>query len=265
MSNTNTHTKVSRSIVVPTFNQSAMTVRCFESIRRNTTAEYELIWVDNGSSPDQFSIVYHAAKRLALPTKVIRFKNNMGFIKATNAGICEAAGEYVLLLNNDTEVGCRWDEKLVKPLSNIDIGAVGPVTQSAIAWQEVAHVNKRYGKNMPIYHGTVDIYAKLLDQNYGNEYIEITTGPLAFFAVAIRRETFAEIGLLDEAYGLGLADDDDFCMRLRVAGMKLMLSLGTFVFHHHRTTFRSLNVRVDDMLRKNLKILKDKKQKLANS
>jgi GT2 family glycosyltransferase len=252
-----------RSIVVPTFNQAPLTVRCFESIKRNTSSDYELIWVDNGSAKDQFDAIYWATRRLCLPTKLIRFRKNMGFIKATNAGICAASSEYVILLNNDTEVGCRWDEKLIKPLHDVEVGAVGPVTQSPIAWQSVNNVNKRWSKNLPEFQGTADGYSKILDQKFGGAYIEITTGPLAFFCVAMRRELFAEIGLLDTIYGLGLAEDDDFCKRLRLADMKLMLSLGTFVYHHHRTTFRAIGANVDAMLRNNLKILREKKQNLV--
>ena len=258
------NTKTKATIIVPTFNQAPLTVRCFESIKRNTQSDYELLWVDNGSAQNQFEAIYRAVKRLNIVTKLVRFKRNQGFIRATNAGIREASGEYVLLLNNDTEVGFHWDESLIKPLHNIEVGAVGPITQSKIAWQEVVNVNRRWHKNIPEFQGTVDSYSKILDRNFGGEYIEITTGPLAFFCVAMRRETFAEIGFLDEAYGIGLADDDDFCMRLRLAGMTLMLSLGAFVHHCHRTTFKAIGANVDSLLRTNLKILKDKKQQFSN-
>lgn len=252
------------SIIVPTFNQAALTTKCFESIKRNTSSvTYELIWVDNGSTADQFDAIYKAIRRLSLPAKLIRFKKNKGFIQATNAGIREASGEFVLLLNNDTEVGYRWADKLIKPLHNIEVGAVGPLTQSKIAWQEISHVTKKWHKKIPEYQGTTETYSKILDQKLGDEYIEITSGPLAFFAVALRRETFGEIGLLDEVYGPGLADDDDFCFRLRAAGLKLLLSIGTFVYHCHRTTFKATGVNVDALLRKNVRIFQEKKKNLA--
>ena len=247
------------SIIVPIFNQAALTVRCFESIKRNTSLTYELIWIDNGSQPAQFNEIYHAIKRLDIPTKLVRFKRNMGFIKATNAGILEASGDHVILLNNDTEVGHRWDVKLIKPLADSAVGAVGPVTQSKIAWQEISHVNRKFNLQLPGFQGTIESYSKLLDQRFSDKYIEVAATPLAFFCTALRKQTFGEVGLLDERFGLGLADDDDFCGRLRAAGKRLMLSVGTFVYHHHRTTFRAAGVNVDALLRTNLKLLREKR------
>lgn len=246
------------SVVMPVFNQAQLTIRCFESIKRNTSLPYELIWIDNGSAPRDFNAVYNAAQRLGLPTKLVRFKDNMGFIKATNQGIREATGEQVILLNNDTEVGYRWAEKLLKPLADSAVGAVGPVTQSKIAWQEISHVNKKFNLQLPGFQGTTDSYSKLLDQRFGDKYIEVASTPLAFFCTALRRQTFVELGLLDERFGLGLAEDDEFCLRLRAAGKKLVVSAGCFIFHHHRTTFKAIGAPVDGILRANLKLLKEK-------
>ena len=248
------------SIIVPTFNQATLTIKCFDSIRQNTVAPYELIWVDNGSRDADLNPVFRIVERSNIQAKLVRFRTNTGFVTATNAGIREAQGEHIILLNNDTEVGYRWDEKLVKPLTDPAVGAVGPVTQSRIAWQEIGHVNARWQTKLPTFRGSTDVFSKILDQGFGDKYVEVEKTPLAFFCVALRREVFSEIGLLDERFGPGLADDDDFCFRLRQAGKKLILSLGTFVFHHHRVTFRATGVQIDSLLRMNTQKLKQKRE-----
>ncbi|KKL10426.1 hypothetical protein LCGC14_2555930, partial [marine sediment metagenome] len=88
------------SIVIPTWNQAAMTAQCFASIRAHTKTAYEIIWIDNGSKPDEFSVMRSQATRPRVHTKLIKYQENVGFIKATNAGIREAEGEFIILLNN---------------------------------------------------------------------------------------------------------------------------------------------------------------------
>jgi len=189
----------------------------------------------------------------------------MGFVKATNQGIKEAVGEYIIMLNNDTEVYWKWATKLIKPLMhNPEIGAVGPVTQSKISWQEAGNLNMRFGTALPRYVPNQAAYAQMLAK-YDGEYLDIKKNNLAFFCTAFRRKVFDEVGLLNEQFNIGLGEDDEFCMRLRHHGYKQLLSLGTFVFHHHRTTFSDLRLGVDSLRRHNLKILRRTEKELAQS
>jgi len=251
------------SIVTPVWNQADLTVQCFASIRENTKLPYEIIWVDNGSSPDNFKIVRQQATRPRMHTKLIRNARNLGFVKATNQGIQEAEGEYVILLNNDTQVSYKWATNLIKPLMNDPkVGIVGPVTQSTIAWQEAGHLNKRWNLNMPKYGGDIPKYAELLKRNFSGKYIDVGKNPLSFFCAAFRRSIFDELGSLDTDFGIGLGDDDHYCMITRNAGYKLYLSLSTFVLHAHRSTFKAMKLDVDHLQRIAQKTLKRKKKEL---
>lgn len=251
------------SIISPVWNQADLTVQCFASIRENTKLPYEIIWVDNGSSPDNFKIIRQQATRPRVHTKLIRNNKNLGFVKATNQGIAEAEGDYVILLNNDTQVSYKWATNLVKPLMNDpEVGIVGPVTQSKIAWQEASHLNKRWNLDMPTYGGDIARYAQLLGTRFGGRYLDVGKNPLSFFCAAFRRSMFDELGSLDTDFGIGLGDDDHYCMLVRNAGYKLYLSLGTFVLHAHRSTFKALKVDVDHLQRIAQKTLKRKKKEL---
>lgn len=262
------------SIIVPVHDQSEKTVKCFASIRAHTKTPYELIWVDNGSSPEHFGPIRRQAIRPRVHTKLVKLKTNTGFVKATNLGIKEVDKDckYVILLNNDTEVSERWAAKLIQPLKDDPtIGAVGPVTQSGIAWQQARYLNLRWGLGVPTFTKrhkvarSINAYARTLDKMFGNKYVDVGRGPLSFFCVALRKETIDAVGMLDEDFGLGFGDDDEYCCRLSMCGYKLVLSLGTFVYHHHRTTFKALKLPVPTLQRRNTALLKRKKARLNGS
>jgi len=257
------------SIVIPVCNEAAKTVKCLASIRANTKMAHEVIWVDNGSDSNNFGLIKRQATKPNVHTKLIRLKQNVGFVKATNIGIQEAekSSKYIILLNNDTEVSQRWATKLITPLKkDPKVGAVGPITQSGISWQEAAHLNRRWDLKIPRFpkqwdkNGNIHNYSTTISSMFKNQYIDIGTLPLSFFCVALRKETFDQIGLLDEDFGMGLGDDDEYCFRLRAHKLKLVLSLETFVFHHHRTTFKTLKLSVDSIRRRNIRTLRTKKK-----
>ena len=251
------------SIVIPVLNQAEKTIMCLRSIRANTKLPHEIIWVDNGSKTSEYSMIRRQATRPRVQCKLVKNGYNLGFVKATNQGIHEAVGEYVILLNNDTEVSWKWATRLIKPLMhNPKIGAVGPVTQSTLSWQSPAHLNMRFDLSMPRYTNNPPEYAQMLINKYDGEYLDAEKTNLSFFCAAFRRSMFKEVGLLNEEISIGLGDDDEYCLRMRAAKYKLLVSLGTFVYHHHRTTFNDLRLGLDSLRRHNLKILKKTAKRL---
>lgn len=250
------------SIVVPVYNQSGVTVQCFNSIRKNTQLPFELIWVDNGSSKDEFTVISRQAKLPGTNCVVLRNKENLGFIKATNQGISHATGKFIILLNNDTEVSPNWDKQLIQPLErNEEIGAVGPITHSRIAWQTAEYINSRWGLAIPEYKliGKKK-YPENLEKRFAAKYLDVTDVDLtlAFFCTAIPKTVFEKLGSLCEEFSIGLGDDDEYCARLRAYGYRLLVSLGTFVYHYHRTTFSSIKIGEESLRKYNSKVLKRK-------
>lgn len=241
------------------FNQSGVTVNCFHSIRFNTKIPYEVIWVDNGSKKDEYEIILRQAKLLN-KCKIIRNKENMGFVKATNQGIDLASGDYIILLNNDTVVSSGWEEELIYPLQKRQCSVVGPLTDSRLAWQTAKFVNATWKTAIPEYvFSERKFYKQKLDR-YHYKYLDITKDKvnLAFFCAAIPKDVVKEVGKLCEEFTIGLGDDDEYCARLRSRGHKLFLSLGAFVKHYHRTTFTAMGIGEDSLRSYNKKILNKK-------
>ena len=205
-------------IIIPTYNLPEMTVACLNSIRQHTS-DYRIIWVDNGSSEaakDQVCAVLSD-----MPHVAVMLDSNTGFIKATNAGIRASDAPYLCLLNNDTEVEAAWLERMLAVFDDDPkIGLVGPTT-TAHSWQNRETVFKAlYGQPPPRW-----LYVHTM---------------LAFFCTVIRGEVIDSVGLLDEGYGVGFGDDDDYCRRVVKAGWKMALAMDVLIKHHHRTTFKSL-------------------------
>ena len=63
---------------------------------------------------------------------------------------------------------------------------------------------------------------------------------LVFFCVMIKREVINKIGLLDEKFGVGLGDDDDYCHRAEAAGFRLAFVGNLEIYHKHKATFKAL-------------------------
>jgi GT2 family glycosyltransferase len=63
---------------------------------------------------------------------------------------------------------------------------------------------------------------------------------VAFFCVAMRRDVFEQIGFLDESYGLGFFEDDDYCKRVIEAGYEIQIVDDAFVHHHLSASFAQL-------------------------
>ena len=169
------------SIVIPTYNHlEDLLEPCLESIIKYTNLNLkttEVIVVCNGCIDDSANYVR------SLGFKCIEVKEAIGYTKATNIGIKEAIGEFVILLNNDTilleQENNSWLEIMEEPFKNPKTGITGPI--------------------------------KSYCDKANREFI-------IFFCAMIRRSLFDEIGLLDEIFSPGGGEDTDFCIRAENSG-----------------------------------------------
>jgi GT2 family glycosyltransferase len=192
---------------------------------------------------------------------------NLGFIKAINIGLTLSVKKFggvgnVALLNNDVEVTEGWLDRMSRSMERDQtVKAVGPVTGECKSWQSYENA----GVSVPVFtppEGFAEMDTEGRARSLADCYGELAgrCGMLAFFCTVFKREVFEKIGFLDEAFGVGLGDDDDFCKRMKSAGMRCFLSMGTYVFHNHRTTFRELysEQEISDMQADRKKVYRDK-------
>ncbi|MDD3905590.1 MAG: glycosyltransferase family 2 protein [Candidatus Omnitrophica bacterium] len=221
-------------IIIPIWNQHALTKDCIESVFKNTRGtDYRLILVDNAS--DEATRVYLEGLGKAWPAEVtvIRNETNLGFVKAVNKGIAVSSAPYICLLNNDTLVAKNWlKEMMAIAESAEDIGIVNPSSNN---------LGQKSAQGEPL-----ESYAARIAKDAG-QYIELGAG--IGFCMLIKRKVIERIGSFDEIYGMGNFEDTDFSRRAVQAGYKCVRACGAYVYHRENTSFGKVKTFDEDFKR----------------
>jgi GT2 family glycosyltransferase len=218
------------SIVMVTYNNLTYTRNCLTSIFTKTRyPNYEIIVVDNGSTDGTPAYLTQLSQARA-DLEVIVNDQNLGFARANNQGIAASTGRYIVLLNNDTLVTRGWLGGLVEHLRDPRVGAVDPVTNMA---GNEARIDVDYAMLE-----SMDIFAVRYTTRHMDETLEVAMLPM--FCLAMRREVYEEVGPLDERFGVGMFEDDDYARRLKLAGYKTIVAQDVFIHHIGNASFGQL-------------------------
>jgi GT2 family glycosyltransferase len=219
------------SLLVVTHNNLVFTKLCLESVIANTDVPfYEIVAIDNGSTDDTRAYLDRLARRRPGLVRVAHNRENLGFAAAVNQGVALARGDVLVLLNNDTIVSQGWLRGLVAHLEDPRVGAVGPATNRIGNEAEIETSYQTYGE--------FEEFARERARQHRGERLEVPA--LTMFCFALRRETVHRIGLLDERFGLGMLEDDDYSLRLHRAGYALICADDVFVHHFDKASFGHL-------------------------
>lgn len=218
------------SIIVVTYNNLDLTTACIDSLIRNTTyPSFEIIVIDNASEDGTQSYLRQLS-RSELPIRIELNRENRGFAAANNQGLRMAKGDVLVLLNNDTLVPKGWLDPLLRHLDDPSVGLVGPVTNE-IGNEAKISVDYLDPEGMEVF----------ADQNaarHPRQFFDIPM--LAMFCVAMRRDVMEAVGPLDEAFGLGLFEDDDYSRRIQDKGFRTICAEDAFVHHVGGASFTKL-------------------------
>jgi GT2 family glycosyltransferase len=202
---------------------------CIESVITNTNIDNnELILVDNASTDDTAVYLESLANKNSNIFVIIN-EFNKGYAGGNNDGLKIAKGQYIVLLNNDTLVSNGWLDSLLKIFEEQPrIGLVGPVTNSAGNEQQI----NIKGLNESNFERISGSYTR---RQKGQWFI---TERLGFFCVAMRRRVFEKVGYLDERFGIGMFEDDDYSARVKSNGFFLAIVEYCFVYHKGSISFK---------------------------
>jgi GT2 family glycosyltransferase/glycosyltransferase involved in cell wall biosynthesis len=216
------------SIIVLSYMNWAFTEATLRSVLAFSDYDnLEVLVVDNGSTDE---IVHQLREFVARDERMQLILNgeNLGYAAGNNVGLRRASGDYVVLLNNDTFVTRGWVADLIRPLKlDSSIGLVSPTTNNIGNEQKITISYRSMEEMARTSRSFVRQHARA----------RFDTDSVAFFCAATRRDVLDSVGLLDETFGLGFFEDDDYCQRVLAAGYTIQIVDDVFVHHHLSASF----------------------------
>lgn len=226
-------------IVICVHNALSDVKKCLSSIVANTLPPYRLILIDDGSDDDTMRYLQEFSKSQG----AVLFRNDVagGYTKAANIGLKASSAPWVILLNSDVIVSFGWHQELLKiGMSDPKIGLVGPSSNTA-SWQSVPRLLNDEGDwaDNTLPSGiTVQDMQIIATDSAPPQGIELPF--LNGFAFMIRRELINQIGVFDEEkFGAGYGEENDYCIRARNTGWKLIFAANSYVFHAQSKSYSS--------------------------
>ncbi|MEO6287701.1 MAG: glycosyltransferase family 2 protein [Dyadobacter sp.] len=213
------------SIVTVNFNQPQVTEDLLKSLDEvNTYPDLEIIVVDNGSKVNPVP----EWQRRYKDVKFIRSELNTGFAGGNNIGIREASGEYLFLINNDTEVTAELIGTLVQTMeANPKIGIISP----KIHYFDHPGMLQYTGYTPMNYYTARNASIGQFEEDKGQyDALSGVTGYAHGAAMMIKREALEKAGGMAENYFL-YYEELDWCERIRKAGYEVHVDLSALIYH----------------------------------
>jgi GT2 family glycosyltransferase len=214
------------SVIIPHLNGQEHLATCLGALRRQTFTDFEVLLVDNGSTDGSPTYVRHCFPEVRL----IELGFNRGFTGACNAGWAAAQGEFIILLNNDTEADPHWLAAIVDAFGRHP--GVGIIASKILLFQQRDH-----------FHAAGDFYR--LDGLPGNRGVwqrdvgqyeqEEDVFSASGAAAAYRRTLLDEIGFLDDDFFFS-CEDVDIAWRAQLAGWRVRYVPSAVVYHKLKAT-----------------------------
>ena len=276
------------SIIILTRNQLEYTKKCVESIFQSTEAPFELIVVDNGSSDGTVAYLESDVRGRKAEdggrkaedggrstegwmngrgedgsqksegrsqrgeVRIIKNKENLGFAVGNNQGMAEANGEYILLMNNDVVVTPGWLRRMILCAERQkEIGIVGPMTNFAPG----AQLDFSVAYDTEHLVGLNEYAEDVAISSFHRRRRVLQVGA---FCMLIKRSVVNMIGGMDDRYGLGNFEDDDFSLRAALSGFQSWIAQDCYVHHFGNRTFVGEGIDYNESLYRNRELFKKK-------
>ncbi len=211
------------SIITLNYNSAALTLQLLESVRLYCSVPYEIIVVDNASRPHEIPSECEQFPH----TTLILNDENKGFSGGNNVGIKAAKGEFIFLVNNDTEFTPHLVERLLETLQqNPKIGVVCPLIRyfeprDTIQFVGFTKVHTFTARNETLGN---------MEKDEG-QYQQLRLSPYAHgAAMLLPRHVVDEVGLMPEDYFL-YYEELDWSEQIRRKGYEIAVNPQAVIFH----------------------------------
>jgi len=217
------------SIIIPNRDEKATLQKCIDSIQNNTSySNYEIVVVENNSNTDEIFKYYDRLKQQE-NVVVLRYEDIFNFAKINNFAASKVDGDYLLFLNNDTEViAPDWLSRMVGSCQRKKIGMVG--AKLLYPDDTLQHVGVYIGMGGVAGHGFVG----LPDGEPGRNERAVCQQNLSAVTGAcmlISADIFQKVGGFDENLQVAF-NDIDLCLRIRELGYLISLEPDAKLYHY---------------------------------
>ncbi|MCB9456198.1 MAG: glycosyltransferase family 2 protein [Anaerolineaceae bacterium] len=214
------------SIVIPNWNGAKFLPTCLDALARQTYPDIETIIVDNASQDGSQALIKERYPDVVL----LELPENRGFTGACNVGIQMARGEYVALLNNDTEVDPGWSGAVVDAFQRHP--EAGFIASKMLLFDQRDHIHTA-GDFFTVdgRAGNRGVWQKDDGQFDHEEYVFSACGGSSVY----RKVMLDQIGLLDDDFFFSL-EDVDLGWRAQLAGWRCLYTPAAIVYHHLSAT-----------------------------
>src|SRR3989344_1593874 len=226
------------SVIIVVFNAFDLTKKCIKSIYREKLKKLEVIIIDNASKEKGFEVI----PQEFLLIKIIRNKENLGFSKAINQGLRFVSGEYILILNPDTEIlpgTLSYLLEYMKKHKKIGLLSCRIFTPSyellQSAYKEFPNLLSHLLEYNYILYKLLNFFSKEyhpIHYPLKDHFKKISPKHIMGVFILTRRSTIADVGFFDERFFL-YREETDFCKRLISKNWKIQyLPNGEGVIHY---------------------------------
>jgi len=219
------------SIVIANKDHEADLRRCLASIfEKSTYDNYEVIVVENNSETTEIWKYYEELKDNER-VKIVTYQGGFNYSAVNNLGVKAAEGEYILLLNNDTQViTVNWMEELLMYAQRQDVGAVGAKLYYGDKTIQHAGVVLGLGAHRTAGHSHYMQHRENLGY-MGRLCYAQNVSAVTGACLLVSKELFEKAGGLDESFAVSL-NDVDFCIKLREMGYLNVFTPFAELYHY---------------------------------
>lgn len=217
------------SIIIPTRDRLELLKACVESVQVKTEYEdYEIVVVDNRSIETE-TLSYLESIREQVGVRVLRYDEPFNYSAINNWAVSQCAGELICLMNNDIEViDAEWLTEMAGHALRPEIGAVGSMLYYPD--RTIQHAGVILGVGGVANHAYVHQPAGYPGHG-ARALVAQNLSAVTAACLVVRRETYLEIGGLDERLEVAF-NDVDFCLRLATAGYRNVWTPFSMLIHH---------------------------------
>ena len=218
------------TILIPNKDQAETLANCLDSIYEKTDyPHFEILVVENNSEKEETFAYYEKMKQEHENFRVVTYQGGFNYSAINNFGVRHAKGEYLLFLNNDTEViSPFWIREMLGFCQREDTAAVG----AKLFYPDglVQHCGVVVG--LANYAGHVQNFKTRRDNGYFGRLRAVQDiSAVTAACMLVKRSVFEEIGGFDESFEVAF-NDVDLCLRIRETGKLIVQDPNVELYHY---------------------------------